>query len=218
MPGATQPVPGASKIVQPATNGDDIQPATNGHDIDEPKNTRNGSNGLQLVVSLLLFLWQWIAVAHHATSMPSSLWNGHVRAPMNNSCGPLFNVLRWTVFSTLFLMTAEVTLFLSALAYSMTGQCRACIGFSAFGLCFGTFHRVVFGFWGIIVVLQTNRGDATDGCPDLWSCAWWTYWGVFVIMIAACCFGFCFFGALFSAATAKPTATPTERTPFAEGA
>jgi len=166
------------------------------------------TNLFGLLLTIAVIIWQSITVGRYIAVFPSSLWNGTTQSTLNESCSGLFMVMHWTVFLTVFVVLAEMSMLLVILMPGVRICCLPCLGLCACADGVAQITKVVFAIWGIIEVLNAKKNEVTT-CSDLYSCAWWTYLGFFLVSMALCCLCCCCCGQ-------RPKG-PTEATPLRPG-
>mmetsp|Transcript_43417 Transcript_43417/g.100673 ORF Transcript_43417/g.100673 Transcript_43417/m.100673 type:complete len:184 (-) Transcript_43417:52-603(-) len=154
--------------------------------------------------------WQALTVSYHSKSFPSTLWTGETNEVLNEACARVFFVMRWTVLLTFFIIVAKLFIAL------MQGiqACLPCMTILAIMDIIAEIAKQLFFFWGLYVVLTTDEKQVQAQCPDLWTCAWWSFLGFLLLsLVFACCFVCCAVPAM-AAKAGQEGGGPNETTPL----
>lgn len=170
---------------------------------------------LNILLSLIIICWQSTVVERYSLYWPGSLWSGHANVLLNQSCERIYFVMHWTLFWTYVSLFCEFLLLMVAFVPLIGLCCLPCMCCCVLGDMLGYLGKFGFAVWGFWVVL-TVRSAETPGCQDLYSCAWWSYLGIFLLSIVFVALSCCIVRSTQSSDAPKQSPTEDDHKPSIE--
>ncbi|CAK0829309.1 unnamed protein product [Prorocentrum cordatum] len=149
-----------------------------------------GSGGCFLA---MVMVWQAVALSHHSSSFPGSIFTGEHKSGMTPSCEMLFWVTNWSLFLSIFMIAMDGVLLIAGRTRGIEG----CLQVVKLGEGVAHTLKIFIAVMGIWVVAFKVKSEETVGCAELYSCAWWCFVGFLLIPWPAC-------GPLSSAGSSSP--------------
>mmetsp|Transcript_11172 Transcript_11172/g.29784 ORF Transcript_11172/g.29784 Transcript_11172/m.29784 type:complete len:277 (-) Transcript_11172:62-892(-) len=162
-----------------------------------------GSGGCFLA---MVMVWQAVALSHHSSSFPGSIFTGEHKSGMTPSCEMLFWVTNWSLFLSIFMIAMDGVLLIAGRTRGIEG----CLQVVKLGEGVAHTLKIFIAVMGIWVVAFKVKSEETVGCAELYSCAWWCFVGFLLIPCLIC--------GLFIAGVRAGHAAARDSLPTAEGA
>lgn len=135
--------------------------------------------------TMIVVVWQSTVLSGYTSSFPFSVITG-AHGDLNNSCLSLFQVLNLSLYLSVFVMLTDVAMLLFAAAGESEDALMFLASFFDYSAMLARFFLLVMSVWAFS---HSITAEEISTCADLYECAWWCAFGIFLISIVVV---FCF--------------------------